>query len=207
MKVMTKLAFAGLAVVVFTGCGSDDDDPVATTSVFGKAYTVISGSPTVEGNSVSGTGTLNFGDTLVQERAEETNFLLTIDLSAADDSSVALHSFSESDLTGGQIVTLGKNDGNLAMNYTTGSGTEDTVTTFNSTADTSTSFTISVEVHNGEDNGSHVIAWIGDDFPESAEPAEKTDGIYGAGKFVGLNLNNATVTAFTVGAAEAEDEE
>ena len=151
---------------------------------------------------------MSFADNLVAARAEETNFLFTVDLSEGNDSFVALHSFSESDLSGGQIVTLGRtSDGSFAINYTKADGSSGTITEFNETVDPTGSFTFSVEVHNGEDNGSHVIAWVGDAFPEGAEPGEAEDGIFGAGTFTGLNFQNATITAFTVGAAEAEDEE
>ena len=40
-------------------------------------------------------------------------------------------------------------------------------------------FTFSVEVHNGEDNGSHVIAWVGDAIPTTG--TAEADGIYGLG--------------------------
>ena len=201
-----KLALISLVAGVTSGCGEkNEDETTATTgTVFSKSYTLVTGTPTIAENSVSGTGTLNFADTLVTARAEETNFLLTIDLSAGNDSFVALHSFANADLTGGQVVTMGRGtDGSFAMQYTKADGTSGTKTTFNETINAAASFTFSVEVHNGEDNGSHVIAWSGDAHSSSA--AEATDGIYGAGKYTGLNFQNATITAFTVGAAEAAD--
>lgn len=205
MSLQNRLLVIGLAAIVFTGCRKDDDDDSSGPTLFSKSYSVVTGSPTVSATSVTGTGTLSFGDGLVSERAEETNFLLTIDLSAGTDSFVALHSFSSSDLSGGQIVTLGRqSDGSFALQYIKGDGTSGLITSFNETVDATAAFTISVEVHNGEDNGSHVIAWIGDAYPSS--PAEAEDGIYGAGKYTGLNFQNATITAFAVGAAEAEDE-
>lgn len=196
----------GAVAAVLVGCGSKDDDDAGGPSVFGKSFTTVTGSPTVSDGSASGTGTLSFGDGLVAERSEETNFLLTLDLSAGNDSFVALHAFSNAELAGGQIVTLGRQpDGAFALQYTKGDGSSGQITSFNETVDPSKPITISVEIHNGEDNGSHVIAWIGDAYP--SEPAEAEDGIFGAGKFTGLNFNNATISGFTVGAAEAEDEE
>ena len=198
-----------MIIALISGCGEDNNnDPTGTSTgtVFGKTYTLVTGTPTIAENSVSGTGTISFGDTLVSARAEETNFLLTIDLSAGNDSFVALHSFADADLKNGQIVTLGRQtDGNFALQYIKKSdGSSGTITSFNETVNAAASFTFSVEVHNGEDNGSHVISWVGDTFPTS--PAEAEDGFYGAGKYTGLNFQNATITAFTVGAAEAEDE-
>ncbi|NRA64201.1 MAG: hypothetical protein HRU19_06925 [Pseudobacteriovorax sp.] len=209
MKNFNKLAVLGLTAAFVTGCGDDDDDtPAAGASVFDKSYTVVTGTPTVATDSISGTGTLSFADSLVTARTEKTNFLFTVDLSEGNDSFVALHSFSESDLSGGQIVTLGRTaDGSFAVNYTKADGTSGTMTEFNETVDPSAAFTFSIEVHNGEDNGSHVIAWVGDAFPTTAEPGEETDGIFGAGTFTGLNFQNATITAFTVGADEVAEEE
>ena len=78
---------------------------------------------------------------------------------------MALHSFSESDLSDGQIVTLGRaSRRTFSLTYTKADGTSGTITDFGQTVDTSASFTFSVEVHNGEDNGSHVIAWVGDEY-------------------------------------------
>ena len=73
MTNVNKLALAGLAAILFTGCGDDDDDSPAatTTSVFDKAYTVVTGTPTISANSISGTGTLSFADSLVAARAED----------------------------------------------------------------------------------------------------------------------------------------
>lgn len=197
----------GLTLMSF-GCSNDDDNSSSsTTSVFGKTYTLVTGSPTVEANSVTGTGTLNFGESLVTERKEETNFLITLDLSAGNDSYVNIHTFSDSSLANGQIITLGRQEnGDFAMQYTKADGTKETVTEFDETIDASSgSFTFSVDVHNGEDNGSHVISWKGDNIPGS--PTEATDGLYGAGRYVGLDIKNATVTAFSVGSAEAADDE
>lgn len=204
---MKKWGLVFLATALFTGCGGDDDDIApAGSSVFGKAYTIVTGTPEIATDSISGTGTISFGDSLLVERAEETNFLFTIDLSKGNDSFVALHSFSEADLSGGQLVTFSRtNDGSFVLRYTKKDGLEGEVTSFNEAVDATASFTVSVDVHNGEDNGSHVISWIGDDFP--SEPAEAEDGIFGAGKFTGLSFQNATITAFRVGAAEAKDEE
>ena len=207
MKLTMNISILALALAM-SGCGEDDNTDSTATSgtVFSKSYTLVTGTPTISNASVSGTGTISFSDSLVTARSEEKNFLLTIDLSAGNDSFVALHSFSNSDLTGGQIVTMGRQtDGAFAMQYTKADGTSNTVTSFNETVDATKAFSFSVEVHNGEDNGSHVISWVGDAIPTS--PAEAEDGIFGAGKYTGINFNNATITAFTVGAAEAEDEE
>ena len=63
-----------------------------------KIIPLVSGTPTVSADSVSKWGRLVL-QTFVTARAEETNFLFTVDLSQGNDSFVALHSFSESDLS------------------------------------------------------------------------------------------------------------
>ena len=66
------------------------------------------------------------------------------------------------------------------------------------------SLELSIEVHNGEDNGSHVIIWLGDEL--TGEPTEVLDGYYGTGTNIGINFEDVNLAGFEIGPAEALDE-
>ena len=205
---ITPVGFCLLALassLLLHACGSSDDDDVASgPQIFSKNYSIVSGSPSVD-STISGSGILSFGEDLILERRSESNFYLDFEL-AEIGSYVQLHSYADSALGEGQVIRLERQANNLlSIRYTQNTGALASLAELATGIDASGRIQISLDVHNGEDNGSHVIGWQGDTF--SGEPVEVLDGYFGRGTYVGLALEGATIYAFTVGAGEAADEE
>lgn len=201
MKFFTAL----LGISFLTACGGESSTSTSTNRVFTYDYSVVSGTPTITENSLSGSATVSFGSQLISTRSEESNFYFEFKFTQ-DTGFLAIHSFADANLANAQIVTFTKKSPTeLVATYTSKNSTTSKLEELEQSLDVNIEpLSISIEVHNGEDNGSHVITWVGDEL--EVEPFEVLDGIYGASTNLGLNFENVEITKFEVGPAEALDE-
>lgn len=201
----SKLVFLSFGSLFLLGaCGSDSsNDANNGPQVFGNSYNIVSGTPTV-GATVSGAGSLSFGDGLILERRSERNFYLDTELTEVG-SFLQIHAFADANLANAQIIRLERENNGLTIQYTNAEGELVELGELASELNASSRFQVSFDVHNGEDEGSHVIAWPGDEL--SGEPTEAENGVFGTGKFVGLAFDRVIIHDFRVNDAEAADEE
>jgi hypothetical protein len=203
--IRSKLILLGFGSFFLLGaCSSDSSsDSDNGPQVFGNSYSIVSGTPTVD-STISGAGSLSFGDGLILERRSERNFYLDTELSEVG-SFLQIHAFADANLANAQIMRLERVSSGLTIQYTNAEGELAELGELATELDGTSRFQVSFDVHNGEDEGSHVIAWPGDEL--SGEPTEVENGVFGTGKFVGLAFDRVVIHDFRVNDAEAADEE
>ncbi len=204
-----------------SACSSESSDSEKEVQTFQNAkVVVVEGSETlnISESSASGTGAFAFVDSLGSADSGS-HFDLTLKLE--DGGKAELVAYTSDSLQGGVTYTLSRSATALSFSYSSGGVTKDissSLPTGDSAFDATGDINVWIDVHNNE-SPLHTLAWSakgltktavgeGEAFFNSEElltPAEKASGSYsfpaqnGTGRFWGVRLSNATLTAATKG--------
>lgn len=187
--------------LALSACSSDDDDtPAGSTSAI-EANSVLSGSPTVADNSISGTGSVLFTSSLGAV-AGGRHFQVAALLDAGE--SFTIHAYADDQLANGIDLVVSR-PANTPTSLEVSVDGSDLSSAFTGVS-ADQAINILMDVHSDEDP-THVLIWPEGEtaFDESTtlENSEDTGSVtgQGAGAFWGITLDGAEVTS----AAASED--
>ena len=189
------------SALMLSACSSDDDDDTPASASAVEANTVLSGSPTVADDSISGNGSVIFTTSLGAVDSGK-HFQVAALLDEGD--SFTIHAYADDQLANGIDLVVSRPANTPTSLEVTVDGS-DISSAFTGVA-TDQAINILMDVHNDEDP-THVLIWPEGEtaFDESTtlENSEDTGSVsnQGAGAFWGITLNGAEVTA----AAASED--
>ena len=192
-----------LLALSLNACGDDDDNNNDCASLYSYCYATTGDDITVSGTTVSGTGSISFGQ--IADTAETgKNFLMTITLD--DGQSATLNAFTDAGLANGVDVVLTRSG--TQVTYAIGDHSGVLMTADLAEADGSAAMTVNVDIHNDEAPEPHVIIWEGSSTPtdENAESLETHAETAGQGAFAGVTLAGGTLTNFVVSDVKIEHE-
>lgn len=197
----TVLATVAASALALAACSSDDDDTPAASASAIEANTVLSGTPTVADDSVSGTGSVIFTTSL---GAVDSGRHFQVAALLDEGESFTIHAYADDQLANGIDVVVSRPANTPTSLEVTVDGSDISSAFTGVAADQA--INILMDVHNDEDP-THVLIWPEGEtaFDESTtlENSEDTGSVsnQGAGAFWGISLNGAEVTS----AAASED--
>lgn len=193
------------SALAITACSSDDDGGSAVSSTAIEANTVLSGTPTVADDGISGSGSVIFTSSL---GAVDSGRHFQVAALLEEGESFTIHAYANDQLANGIDLVVSRPANTPTSLEVTVDGTDISSAYTEVAADQA--INILMDVHNDE-NPAHVLIWPAGEtaFDESTtlENSEDTSSVsgQGAGAFWGLTLDGAQITSAEASEDRFED--
>lgn len=192
------------SVLTITACSSDDDTLAASTANI-EANTVVSGTPSVADDSISGAGSVIFTSSL---GAIDSGRHLQVSAQLDEGESFTIHAYADDQLANGIDLLVSRPTNTPTSLEVTLDGADISSAFVAVAADQA--INILMDVHNDE-NPTHVLIWpegeteFGED--STLENSEDTGSVtgQGAGAFWGLTIDGANITSADASEDRFED--
>ncbi len=206
MKTVMSLSLVTLTALTLaafnSGCSGKYNPPT-------QKFSIVDGAPDVQGNTVSGSGTLLANSPLAEN---EQHFSIQVELKN-EASSATLYAFGAERLAHSAWLKLTRVGNTIQARL---GGPDNAVgidvTDSLKTLDSSSVFTLNIDMHNEEAEGTHLIVWTEAACPSGSTTCEAKDALFeghapgkGRGNFWGLEVRDARVQFAEPASAKAKE--